>query len=747
MGRVRTIARRTFLIGSAAIAGGVAFGIYTVRQPLDNPLADGLADGSVTFNPWVRISADGITLITPHVDIGQGSVHMQAILIAEELDLDPGGYTTSFGPPDGAYYNRALSDEAGEAMSQIMPLSASVMSGAMGVAFKMLGMQITGGSSSVPDSYDKLREAGAVARETLKLAASKQSNVPVADLTTRSGKVILPDGSEIAYTDLAALAATLDPVRDVALRPPSQWRLIGTPTLRADIVAKSTGTQVFGIDLQIDGMVHAAVRVNPHRTPMNSYDAAQADTMPGVQRILPVTNGVAVIADSTWNAFSAANALTFDWAPAQYPAEQADHWAALAAGFSDDQLNAEWRNDGDVVTALAGSTDVIDVEYRAPYVAHQPLEPLSALALVTDDGVTLWAGHQVPRFVQQIAAEITGHTPEQVTLHGQYCGGSFGHRLEFENIRLVTEIANQMRGTPVKLTFTREEDFAQDFPRHIAMARCRGRVADGQVTDLDISVAAAPVTASQGSRLGLPPSGPDSQLSAGIWNAPYGGLQGFRVRDYAVPGLAPVSSWRAVGASYGGFFIETALDELIHAAGADPVAERLRLITDPVARAVLEAAAEMADWGSDPGPDKGRGVALVTSFGVPVAEIVEVTNTPNGIRIDKVWVVADPGPIIDPVNCENNIQGGVVWGLGHAMNSEITYDDGQPEQSNYHAAEGMRLHQSPQIMVKTLSNNPHIRGIGEPPVPPAAPALANAIFAATGQRLREMPFHKFIDFV
>jgi isoquinoline 1-oxidoreductase beta subunit len=239
--------------------------------------------------------------------------------------------------------------------------------------------------------------------------------------------------------------------------------------------------------------------------------------------------------------------------------------------------------------------------------------------------------------------------------------------------------------------------------------------------------------------------GPDSQIVAGVWDAPYG-IRNFRVRGYAVPGLAPTSSWRSVGASTGGFFIESALDELIHAAGADPLEERLRLCHDLAARKVLEAVGEMSNWGSDPGANRGRGLALVRSFGTPVAEVVEVSQTDRGLRIDKVFVAADVGRVIDPVNFENQVQGAVVWGLGHAMNCEITYSDGMAQQTNYHSFTGMRLNQCPEIEVRGLEIAADISGIGEPPVPPAAPALANAIFAATGERLREMPFNKFLDF-
>jgi isoquinoline 1-oxidoreductase beta subunit len=271
-------------------------------------------------------------------------------------------------------------------------------------------------------------------------------------------------------------------------------------------------------------------------------------------------------------------------------------------------------------------------------------------------------------------------------------------------------------------------------------------VSGGQVKSLSLDIAAPSVVASQMGRIGLPAPGPDSQLPAGAWNAPYA-IERFRVRTYRAPNLAPVSSWRAVGASSCGFFLEGFLDELIHEAGADPMMERLRLCSWDVARGVLETVAEMSDWGSDPGPRKGRGVALVESFGVPTAEVVEVTDTDDGIRIDKVWVAADVGTVVDPVTFENQVQGGVIWGLGHAINSEITFSDGRVDQTNYHDAEGLRMHQTPEIEVRGLERNFTIRGVGEPPVPPAAPALANAIFAATGVRLREMPFYKFIDFL
>lgn len=744
MERVRTITRRTFLVGSAAIVGGVAFGTYMMQRQLPNPLEDNLADGEATFNPWVLIDSEKVTLITPHGDKGQGVMSAQAALIAEELDIEFGQFETSFGKPSGAYWNRAFAEEGVPFKATDDRFMVENMRAFVRGITKLMSVQGTGGSTSMADSFEKLREAGAVARETLKKAASEETGIAVEQLETANGAVQLSDGTEIKYTALAARAATLDPVTNVTLRAPSEWRLIGKPMLRLDVIGKSTGTLPYGIDLSVDGMVHAAVRTNPRQGgPMERFDATAAKAMRGVQDVIEITGGIAVIADNTWRANIAADAVDITWGPAPYPHAQDAHWDALANSFGEDQLDSMWRDDGDVETALAGET--LTAEYRSPYVAHAPLEPLNAIVKVTDDAVEVWTGHQMPIMLTQQIAGVTGHDVDQVIFHNQFMGGSFGHRLEFEHLLQAAEIANKLRGTPVKMTYSREEDFAHDFPRHIAMGRCRGTVTNGQITAIDVNIAAPSVISSQMGRAGLNIPGPDAQIAAGAWNNPYK-IENFRMCAFRAPELAPVSSWRAVGAPGAGFIFDTFIDELCHAAGADPLEERLRLIDHDASRKVLEAVGEMSNWGSNLGPNQGRGVAFVESFGVPTAEVIEVTNTDRGLKIDRVYVACDVGRVIDPVNFENLVQGGVVYGLGHAMNCEITYSDGVAEQSNYHAHEGMRIHQCPEIIVKGLENQTKIRGIGEPPVPPAAPALGNAIFAATGQRLRELPFSKFVDF-
>ena len=746
MGKIKTIARRSFLTGSAAIVGGVAFGVYRYKTPYANPLLNGLPEGEAALTAYVKIDASGITLITPRADSGQGAYSVQAILIAEELDVELDQINVDPGMPDKAYYNTALGADGAPFAPTDDSFAANTTRTVMDSLMKFMGMQITGGSTTVPDSYEKLRVAGAVARETLKMAAAEKTDIAVADLRTKSGKVITPDGTEIRYEDLAAIAATLDPVEDVALRDPNTWRILGKQHQRYDTVAKSTGTQAYSIDFKRDGMVHAMVRTNPRRGgEMISFDDTEAKAMRGVQKVLPITGGVAVVADNTWRAIQAANAVEIEWGAAPYPAEMDAHWQALSDSFNDDQQDSRQRDDGDVVAALDGA-DVIEAEYRAPYLAHAPLEPISAVVEVSEDRVDVWTGTQIPRFVQTNVSKVTGVDFDDVHVHVLMMGGSFGHRLEDRIVKEATEVAMQMPGIPVKLTYSREEDMAHDDTRQIAMGRGRGSVKNGQVETMDLGIAMPSVVASQMGRQGLSLPGPDTQIVAGAWEQPLS-IPNYRITGYRAPELAPISSWRSVGASTNGFFHDVFLDELIHAAGADQMEERLRLCWHEPSRKVLEKVAEMSNWGAPLAPKKGRGVGFCMSFGVAVAEVVEVTNTDDGIKLDKVWVAAEVGKVVDPNMFENMVQGGVNWALGHAIMSEITYSDGMTEQENFDTFESLRMYQSPKIEVAGLENGDHVRGIGEPMVPPAAAALSNAIFAATGQRIREMPMNKFIDFV
>jgi isoquinoline 1-oxidoreductase beta subunit len=746
MGRVKTIARRSFLIGSAAVLGGVAFGTYMYKRDVKNPLLADLKPGEATFNPYVKVDAQGVTLITPRADVGQGAYSIQAYMLAEELDVDLAEVRIDPGMPSAAYYNGAVVAEGMPIAATSDSIMAQTGRGASDVLGKLMGLQLTGGSSTVPDMLDRLRHAGAVARETLIAAAAQQTGLERDQLSTDKGAVVLPDGVRLAYADLAATAAEIDPVQDVTLRDPATWRALGHDHMRTDIIAKSTGTQEYGIDLRMEGMVHATTRTNPALGGgILGFDPSEAETMRGVQGVLPITGGFAVVANNTWRAFQAADAVKADWGPSPYIEDSSAQFAQVAASFIADHQDSQFRDDGDVDAALDRS-HLIEAEYRIPYLAHAPLEPMSVVVKLAEGRLDIWTGTQIPRFMQAGAAAVAGLDAEKVHVHVLMSGGSFGRRLEDDYVRQAVEIAVQMPDTPIKMVWSREEDMTHDFPRPLAMARGRGAVSHGKVTVFDLAIAAPSVTASSLERLGQPAVGPDVAIVAGAWDQPYA-IPDYRVTGYRVPPMVPVGSWRSVGASGNGFLHESFMDELCHAAGVDPMQERLRLCWHDPSRKVLEAVAEMSNWGSGLGARRGRGVAFTLAFGVPVAEVVEVTDTDQGIRIDKVFVAAEVGRVIDPVNFEAQLSGGVIWGLGHAMNCELTYEGGAAQQDNYHMFEGMRLYQTPQIMVRGLENGDKITGIGEPGVPPAAPALGNAIFAATGKRIRELPFSKHIDFV
>jgi isoquinoline 1-oxidoreductase beta subunit len=743
---LRKIARRTFLLGSAAVAGGVAFGVYLARRALPNPLLDDLGEGEAALTPYVKIDPAGVTLICPRADIGQGIESMQAYLIAEELDVDPMKVAKIPGPPDPAYYNGHVTRESAPFPGYESGWLAETARDVMEVPAKLVGLQITGGSISTPDAYVKLRAAGATARETLKKAASLRAGAPVDELRTEDGAVVLPDGRRIPYPELAAEAAKIDPITDVPLRPPKAWRYLGKAFPRTDVVAKSTGTLTYGIDVRMDGMLHATVKTNPGLGgALERMDDAAAREMRGVQAIVPVKGGFGVIADNTWRAFRAADAVKVEWAAPPYPPSSAEMWEALSDAHTEDRLDSRLRDDGDVEAALAGA-EVLEAEYRTPYLAHAPLEPPNAVVKAEHDRLDIWTGTQIPLFLRDLAAAEAGLAPEQVHVHVLPSGGSFGRRLECTYALQAVEVALAKKGTPIKMTWSREEDMGHGYPRPMHLARCRGAVKDGRVHTYDLASISQSMTASWFGRVWQAPPGPDVFLVAGAWDQPFA-IPNYRVSGYRAPEMVPCSSWRAPGANSNGFFHDGFLDELIHAAGADPLEERIRLCMHEPSKRVLEAVGEMAGWrGPKVGEDRYRGVAFVYSHGVPTAEIVEVRTTDAGLRIEAVWAAAEVGKVLDPLNFEAQMTGGIVFGLGHAMNCKLTFANHAAEQSNFHAYQGMRLHQTPKITVRGLENDDEVRGIGEPTVPPAAPALGNAIFAATGQRIRELPFDGAVRF-
>ena len=446
MSRVGTIARRTFLVGSAAVAGGVAFGIYAYKRTPTNPLLKDLGDGQAALTPYVRVDQSGVMIITPRADVGQGAYSVQAALVAEELDLAWEDIKVDPGPPSATYYN-------GKVLAEGLPF-ASTDNGflargariAADVAAKFLAVQVTGGSSTVADAYEKMRIAGAVAREVLLLAAATQTGVAKADLRTWNGAVVTPDGRSFSYASLAPAAAKIDLPSTVALKPETEWRYLGKTMPRIDMVAKCTGTATFGIDLRMPGMVYATVRTNPRLGGgMKDYDASAAVTAKGVLKIVPITGGVGVIADNTWRAFRAANLIKFDWGPAPYPPTTAAMFETVAASFTPGRQDSRLKNEGDVDTALAG-TNVVEAEYQVPYLAHAPLEPMNVVVWLKDGQLDIWTGTQIPLFLITAAASMTGVRAENIHLHVQMCGGSFGRRLEDDYVRQAIELARAFPG-------------------------------------------------------------------------------------------------------------------------------------------------------------------------------------------------------------------------------------------------------------------------------------------------------------
>jgi isoquinoline 1-oxidoreductase beta subunit len=744
MGRLKTITRRTLLVGSAAVAGGVVFGYWRYKKPYENPLLAELKEGEVALTPYVRIDQSGITIIAPRAEMGQGIHTTLAALVAEELDVALNDVNVEHGPASKAYYNGAMLEEGLWWSALDTSKTAENVRAFTLVPAKFLGMQITGGSSSTPDSFVKMRKAGAAARAVLLLAAAKKLNADVSSLTTANGKVIAADGEQLLYTEIATLAAEIEAPQDPTLKPQSEWKILGQSLPRVDMLAKCTGTAEYSIDVQLPGMLHATVKMNPKLGgKILSFDAAGAESMPGVEKIVPLAGGVAVVASNTWLAIKAANAIEFDWGDAPYPESSAEHFSLLEDAFlgSDD---SQLRDDGDVDAVLANAT-VLEGEYRVPYLAHATMEPMNAVALLQDDRLDIWAGNQNPTQVVKDSAEIAEIDAENVHVHTTLMGGGFGRRSEMDFIKLAVQVAKSMPGIPVKTTWSREEDMSHDTYRPPAIARFKAAVANGTATALDLQISSPSVITSAMGRLGIPMAGPDVAIVQAAWDQPYA-IPNYRVTGFRAPEMLPISYWRSVGASQNGFFHESAIDELAHAAGADPLQMRLSLMSDDTSRKVLEAVAKMSNWGSELPAGVGRGVAFVMSFGVPVAEVIEVADTPLGIKILKVYAAVDIGIALDPRNVEAQVQSGVNFGLAAAIMGEISVADGAVEQNNFHTYDAIRMRQAPAIEVKILENGDKIRGIGEPATPPAAPALANAIFAATGSRIRELPLNKHVKF-
>jgi isoquinoline 1-oxidoreductase beta subunit len=752
MASIRKIARRTFLIGAAVVAGGAAFGYYTWRKPYPNPLQKDLAEGEATFNPYVKIAPDNtITVVAPRSEMGQGVSTSLAALVAEELNVRLDQVKVDASRVDWAYYNTAMLAEGGPFAFYNEGAVAETVRGLMGGLGKIFGLQGTGGSSAMRDGFVKMREAGATAREMLIAAAATKLGVPSGELVARDGTIThKASNKSVTYGEVAADAAKLDVPGNVRLKDKSEWTLLGKPQPRVDMLAKVTGAPIFGIDVKLPDMLYGTVKMSPRfwAKPVKS-DLSKAEKMPGVVKIVPVettyASGFGVIAENTWAAFNAADAIEVEWGPAEYPADNAAIRKALEAALAVE--GSAMRDDGDVDAAFAGAPreKLVEAEYFVPYLAHMCMEPLNATARLKDGVLDIWSGTQIPTLVRYLCADLAGVDGEKTNVHVTSLGGGFGRRGEMDFSLYATVLAREADGRPVKVTWTREEDTRHDVYRPTALGRFRARLGDdGMPVALDMAVASPSIMRST-LRRALPsisPLGPDKLIVEGAYDQPYT-IPNYRVSGHEADITVHVGSWRSVGASYNGFFHECFLDEVAAAGRLDPVEMRRKLMAGfPAALAVVNKVADMAKWGEALPRGKAKGFAFTLSFGSWVGEVVQVADTEDGIRIEKVWIAADVGTAIDPGIIEAQLFSGAVYNLSAAMGQEVTFADGMAEQSNFHDFDAMRINQCPEFEVAVLENYHRMGGAGEVGAPPAAAALANAVSALTGKRVRSLPISK-----
>jgi isoquinoline 1-oxidoreductase beta subunit len=587
-------------------------------------------------------------------------------------------------------------------------------------------------------------------------AAAANWSVAAGSLSTENGFVVEKAGSRKAsYGSLAADAAKLSAPSSVALKERADWKLLGKSQPRTDLMAKVTGKAEFGIDVDLPEMLYATVKMSPRfGAKAKSVNDKKALEVKGVTKIVPISavagHGFGVIAENTWAAFKGAEALEVEWEEATYPADTQAQMAALRAQL---QKPADFvmRDDGDVSVAFADAPreELIEAEYAVPFLAHACMEPMNATARWKDGVLDIWSPNQGPAILQMVTAPLVGVEAADVRVHTTFLGGGFGRRAEADFNIYAVLLAKETNGRPVKVTWTREEDMRHDTYRPAAMAKMKARFKknEGPVA-VDMAIAAPSVVESVIKRTfpSISPMGPDKSLTDGSHNQP------LKIANYKVAGHKtelgiPVGFWRSVGNSFNGFFHEGFLDEIATASGVDPLDMRLKLMADfPAATGVLKKVAEMSGWGRDPGPGRGLGIAHTLSFGAWVAQVAEVHAAPEGIRIENLWCAVEIGQAMDPGIVRAQMMSGIVFGLSSALGQEITFANGEVEQSNFTDFEPLRMNQCPKIEVEILETFHKMGGAGEPGTPPSIPALANAIYKATGKRLRSMPFGKEVKF-
>ncbi|WP_047528285.1 xanthine dehydrogenase family protein molybdopterin-binding subunit [Pseudomonas sp. 11/12A] len=716
MDSITALSRRGFLKGATALGSGlvVAFvipGAHRFAQGADN-------QGNVfTPNAFLRIGNDNsVTVLLGHSEMGQGIWTGLTMLIAEELDADWSKIRVEHSPASAKDYGLA----------------------------GFGGMQITGGSTSTWMEFDRYRQAGAAARLMLIEAAAKRFNVAPSQIHTESGVVIAGD-QRASYGELADDAGKL-PVPDPAsikLKDAKDWKFIGKPTKRLDTPEKITGRAKFGMDVQFDGLMTAMVARSPvFGGSVKSFEGAGALAIPGVHKVLQVPTGVAVIADHYWAAKLGRDALTVEWDLGpntgldSQKLLEAFRKLAATPGLPASQA-------GDTQAALAKASKTLDVEYSVPYLAHAPMEPLNCTVKITQDKCEIWTGTQFQTLDQMIAGKITGLKPEQVQIHTEFLGGGFGRRANptSDFVAEAVQVA-KAAGGPVKTVWAREDDIRGGYYRSAFLHQARiGLGADGLPLAWKHVMVGQSIMAGTSLEAAMVKDGIDKTSVEGVVDSPYlEGLANHQVELHSPQTGIKVLWLRSVGHSHTAFVMESLIDELATAAGRDPVEYRRTLLKDhPRHLGVLNLAVEKANWEAPLPQGHALGVAVHESFGSYVAQVAEVSQDNLAIRVHRVVCAVDCGIAVNPQSIAAQMESCITFGLGFTLHSKLTFKDGQVVQSNYHDYQVLRLNEMPVVEVHIVPSSDKPGGIGEAGVPPMAPAVANAVFALTGQRLRELP--------
>lgn len=711
MTSILNLSRRGFLRAGALAGGGLILGFRFGRAAVaDEPSAVKFAP-----NAFLRIGSDeSVTVVVNHSEMGQGVYTALPMILAEELDADWKKVRFEAAPVDPAYDHTAF------------------------------GIQMTGGSTSTCSEWERLRKCGATARAMLVAAAAETWSVEPDSCRTETGEVIHDgSGQRLSYGKLAEKASKLAPPADARLKDPKDFRLVGKPTKRLDTPEKTNGKAVFGIDVNLPGMLVAVVARPPvFGGRVRSFDPTMAKAVPGVKHVVEIDGGVAVVADGFYSAKLGRDALSVTWDEGPLATldsdTQGEEYAKLAA-----EPGAVARNEGDAATALARAPRNLEAVYELPYLAHATMEPLNAVADVRQDGCDVWVGTQFQTGDRAAAAQASGLDPENVALHTTLLGGGFGRRavIDAHFVREAVQASKAVKA-PVKVIWTREDDTRGGFYRPRAYHSLRAGL-----DDAGNAVAWQQRIVCQSFMVGTPfeafivKDGVDHTAVEGANDMPYA-IPNLHVDWQQAPQGVPTLWWRSVGHSHTAFAVESFMDELAHAAGKDPLAFRLALLGDHHRhRRVLETAAKEGGWGGTLPEGRARGLAVHASFGSFIAQVAEVSVTGDGkIRVHKVTCAIDCGPVVNPDTIRAQMEGAVVFGLTAALYGEITFEKGRVKQRNFHDYRMLRMNEMPEVEVSIVESTDSMGGVGEPGVPPVAPAVGNAVFALTGKRIRRLPF-------